>query len=158
MTEITRTTPAARAVVAPNPARGQGPAVPSALPSAPTPTPTPAPTTREQPRASAPVEAQREAGTTAKIEPTSAAEAVSATTASNVVEALNLSAATRVTAFSDSSSGRYVIQVREAENNEVISQYPPKELLRFYSAAREALESAAERSAEADAEFEDVSA
>ncbi len=59
-----------------------------------------------------------------------------------------------MTAYSDASSGRYVIQVREAESNDVINQYPPKELLRFYAAAREALEQAVERAAKA----KDVSA
>ena len=76
------------------------------------------------------------------------------TTESSAVEPLSPTGPTRVTAYSDSSSGRYVIQVREAESNEVINQYPPKQLLRFYAAAREALEQAVERSAKA----KDVSA
>ena len=77
-----------------------------------------------------------------------------AATKSNAVEPLSPTGPTRVTAYSDASSGRYVIQVREAESNDVINQYPPKELLRFYAAAREALEQAVERSAKA----KDVSA
>ena len=91
-----------------------------------------------------------------------AAERVEAPTASGdkvatesaAVEPLSPTGPTRTTAYADSNTGRYVIQVRETDSNEVINQYPPKELLRFYAAAREALEQAVERSAKA----KDVSA
>ncbi len=75
-------------------------------------------------------------------------------TESAAVEPLSPTGPTRTTAYADSNTGRYVIQVRETDSNEVINQYPPKELLRFYAAAREALEQAVERSAKA----KDVSA
>ncbi len=86
-----------------------------------------------------------------------AAERVEAPTASGdkvatesaAVEPLSPTGPTRTTAYADSSTGRYVIQVREAESNEVINQYPPKELLRFYAAAREALEQAVKRATKA---------
>ncbi len=86
-----------------------------------------------------------------------AAERVEAPTASGdrvktesaAVEPLSPTGPTRTTAYADSNTGRYVIQVRETESNEVINQYPPKELLRFYAAAREALEQAVERSSKA---------
>lgn len=99
------------------------------------------------------VQAQAKAEAADKVEvPTASNSRVAA--ASSAVEPLSPTGPTRVTAYSDSSSGRYVIQVREAESNEVINQYPPKQLLRFYAAAREALEQAVERSAKA----KDVSA
>lgn len=63
----------------------------------------------------------------------------------SAVEPLSPTGPTRTTAYSDASTGRYVIQVREAQSNEVINQYPPKDLLRFYAAAREALEQAIAR-------------
>ena len=99
------------------------------------------------------VQAPAKAEAADKVEvPTASNSRVS--TESSAVEPLSPTGPTRVTAYSDSSSGRYVIQVREAESNEVINQYPPKQLLRFYAAAREALEQAVERSAKA----KDVSA
>ena len=70
------------------------------------------------------------------------------------VEPLSPTGPTRTTAYADDNTGRYVIQVRETDSNQVINQYPPKELLRFYAAAREALEQAVERAAKA----KDVSA
>ena len=99
------------------------------------------------------VQAQAKAEAADKVEAPTASNSRVATE-SSAVEPLSPTGPTRVTAYSDSSSGRYVIQVREAESNEVINQYPPKELLRFYAAAREALEQAVERSAKA----KDVSA
>ena len=84
--------------------------------------------------------------------PASSGDKVAAESAA--VEPLSPTGPTRTTAYADSNTGRYVIQVRETDSNEVINQYPPKELLRFYAAAREALEQAVERSAKA----KDVSA
>lgn len=142
MTEIPQNALAARAVATPSPAARKAPA------------PTPAAAARVQAPATVRAEATGESGSADKIEaPATTVDTVS-TTASSAVEPLSPSGPTRVTAYSDASSGRYVIQVREAESNEVINQYPPKELLRFYAAAREALEQAVERSAKA----KDVSA
>ena len=142
MTEIPQNSLAARVVVTPSPAGRKAPA------------PTPAAAARAQAPATDRVEATGNAGAAEKIEaPATAVDTVS-TSASSAVEPLSPNGPTRVTAYSDASSGRYVIQVREAKSNEVINQYPPKELLRFYAAAREALELAVERSAKA----KDVSA
>ena len=79
--------------------------------------------------------------------PSASADSVKAKTAA--VEPLSPTGPTRTTAYADDSTGRYVIQVRETDSNEVINQYPPKQLLRFYAAAREALEQAVERAAKA---------
>ena len=148
MTEIPQNTLAARVVATPSPASRKAPA------------PAPAAAARVQAPSAAAVrvEAKADSGAAEKTEapanaPANAVDTVS-TTASSAVEPLSPNGPTRVTAYSDASSGRYVIQVREAESNEVINQYPPKELLRFYAAAREALEQAVERSAKA----KDVSA
>lgn len=133
MTEIPQNTLAARVVATPSPASRKSPAPATAAVRA---------------------EATGNSGAAEKIEAPAAAVDTVSTTASSAVEPLSPSGPTRVTAYSDASSGRYVIQVREAESNEVINQYPPKELLRFYAAAREALEQAVERTAKA----KDVSA
>lgn len=128
MTEISRNTPVAQLVATPSPAGRKAPA------------PTPAATARQQ----APVKVDVEAAE--KTEAPAASGNTASTAAASAVKPLNQGGPTRVTAYSDASSGRYVIQVRETESNEVINQYPPKELLRFYAAAREALEQAVERS------------
>ena len=135
MTEISQNGLAVRVVATPSPAGRKAPA------------PMPATAARVQAPAKATVEVAE------KIEaPAASGDTVSKV--SSAVEPLSPSGPTRTTAYSDASSGRYVIQVREAESNDVINQYPPKELLRFYAAAREALEQAVERSAKA----KDVSA
>ena len=136
MTEISQNGLAARVVATPSPAGRR--------------TPAPAPAAAGPAQAPAKVEAAVAENTEAPAAPGDAA----VRSPSSAVEPLSPSGPTRVTAYSDASSGRYVIQVREAESNDVINQYPPKELLRFYAAAREALEQAVERTAKA----KDVSA
>ena len=135
MTDISQIGPAARVVVTQSPGARKAPA------------PTPAAAPRDQvPRLPGNARVEVEATETADApEPLGG----TASTTSSAVEPLSPTGPTRVTAYSDESSGRYVIQVREAESNDVINQYPPKELLRFYAAAREALEQAIERSAKA---------
>ncbi len=54
------------------------------------------------------------------------------------------SAPAHVTVYTDPEAGRLVLQVRSGDRNEVISQFPPDDLLRYYAAAREALEQAAD--------------
>lgn len=98
----------------------------------------------QSPAAAARVQAKAEAPERVDA-PTASGEGAKAETAA--VEPLSPTGPTRTTAYSDSSTGRYVIQVRETDSDEVINQYPPKQLLRFYAAAREALEQAVERSA-----------
>jgi len=140
MTDISQIGPAARVVATQSPGARKAPA------------PTPAAAARDQ-APQAPTKARVEVEAAETIEaPDASGGTVS--TRSSAVEPLSPNGPTRVTAYSDASSGRYVIQVRETESNDVINQYPPKELLRFYAAAREALEKAVERSAKA----KDVSA
>ncbi len=67
------------------------------------------------------------------------------------------SAPAHVTAYTDPEAGRLVLQVRSGDGNEVISQFPPDELLRFYAVAREALEQVADEASGSD-EANDVSA
>ncbi len=100
----------------------------------------------QTPVAAAPVQAKAEAAERVEAPTASAGRAA---TESAAVEPLNPTGPTRTTAYSDANTGRYVIQVRETTSDEVINQYPPKELLRFYAAAREALERAIERAAKA---------
>ena len=45
----------------------------------------------------------------------------------------------RVMAHRDDASARLVLQVRDRATGEVIEQYPPDQLLRFYAALRESL-------------------
>ena len=91
---------------------------------------------------------QAKAEAAARVEaPTASGETAKAETAA--VEPLSPTGPTRTTAYADANTGRYVIQVRETDSNEVINQYPPKELLRFYAAAREALEQAVKRATKA---------
>lgn len=133
MTDISKIGPAAGVVATQSPGTRKAPA------------PTPAAAPREQ-APQVPVNARADAEGVETVEaPDASGDTVS--TRSSAVEPLSPNGPTRVTAYSDASSGRYVIQVREAESNDVINQYPPKELLRFYAAAREALEQAIERSA-----------
>ncbi len=137
MTEIPQNTLAARVVATPSPASRKAPA------------PTPAASTRVQAPATVRAETTGDTGAADKAEAPAATVDTVSTNVSSAVEPLSPTGPTRVTAYSDASSGRYVIQVREAESNDVINQYPPKELLRFYAAARDALEQAVERSAKA---------
>ena len=140
MTDISLIGPAARVVATQSPGTRKAPA------------PTPAAAPRNQaPQLPSKARVEVEAAETVEA-PDASGDTASAK--SSAVEPLSPTGPTRVTAYSDASSGRYVIQVREAESNDVINQYPPKELLRFYAAAREALEQAVERAAKA----KDVSA
>jgi flagellar protein FlaG len=45
----------------------------------------------------------------------------------------------QVRAHRDDASARLVLQVRDRTTGEVIEQYPPEQLLRFYAALRESL-------------------
>ena len=45
----------------------------------------------------------------------------------------------QVMAHRDAASARLVLQVRDRTTGEVIEQYPPEQLLRFYAALRESL-------------------
>jgi uncharacterized FlaG/YvyC family protein len=45
----------------------------------------------------------------------------------------------RVLAHRDDATARLVLQVRDRATGEVIEQYPPDQLLRFYAALRESL-------------------
>ena len=47
--------------------------------------------------------------------------------------------AVRVRAHRDDASARLVLQVLDRSTGEVIEQYPPDQLLRFYAALRESL-------------------
>ena len=98
----------------------------------------------QAPSEARPVQAKAEAAERVEA-PSAGTERAATETAA--VEPLSPTGPTRTTAYSDANTGRYVIQVRETDSNEVINQYPPKELLRFYAAAREALEQAVERAA-----------
>ena len=45
----------------------------------------------------------------------------------------------QVSAHQDEPSARLVLQVRDRATGEIIEQYPPDQLLRFYAAMRESL-------------------
>jgi hypothetical protein len=55
--------------------------------------------------------------------------------------------AVQVRAHRDDASARLVLQVRDRATGEVIEQYPPDQLLRFYAALRESLGALVDRHA-----------
>ena len=55
------------------------------------------------------------------------------------LKALLTDPAVRVRAHRDDASARLVLQVLDRATGEVIEQYPPEQLLRFYAALRESL-------------------
>ena len=55
------------------------------------------------------------------------------------LKALLADPAVQVRAHRDDASARLVLQVRDRATGEVIEQYPPDQLLRFYAALRESL-------------------
>ncbi len=55
------------------------------------------------------------------------------------LKALLADPSVQVLAHRDDASARLVLQVRDRATGEVIEQYPPEQLLRFYAALRESL-------------------
>ena len=135
------------------------PAPASLLTSAPT-------ATARPPPADAPATPKSAVSTPAVPEPAVSTPAVPAELAASArstassdprAKPVQPSAPAHVTAYTDPEAGRLVLQVRSGDGNEVISQFPPDELLRFYAVAREALEQVADEASGSD-EANDVSA
>jgi hypothetical protein len=113
---------------------------------------TPRPAIAER-TASAPVVPQRPRATAA-IPSGSAPHFTAAADGSGVeapsaarLKALLADPSVQVMAHRDDASARLVLQVRDRATGEVIEQYPPEQLLRFYAALRESLGALVDQSA-----------
>ena len=63
------------------------------------------------------------------------------------LRALLVDPTVQVRAHRDDASARLVLQVRDRATGEVIEQYPPDQLLRFYAALRQSLGALVDQSA-----------